>query len=227
MLKKIRIPAVVVLIAIFLMGSLSLANTSDLFKLGKKVKDIKDNTKDKIVATVNDRKITEEQLEILSAMYEISYSRLENDSRELGFTIPKKKTKADLLEDIIEQEVFYQESISQGLSISEEEAEKIMLEQKKSIEQAMNDNTIDNKEEVKKQYKELEEYVSAIGLTMDEYWKQLIPFYQRIESIQRLKEEKLLDETEDIKADLEKQEELWKEYGKQLKSSGKYKITKC
>ncbi len=94
-------------------------------------------------------------------------------------------SEKDIIEAAIRHEILYQEAINQGIDVDFDEAQKYTEQLKQAFLADEEDPfAVD-----------LFEYISGLGLTVDEYFEQMIPMYQETMHVGLLRQ-KIYDEVE-------------------------------
>lgn len=201
--------------------------------LGQKVSQIKKSDQDEVIAQVNDKKIYKKDLQIALMLENLKYETAQDLLKDLpkdAQQITKvkatisKKTPREILNEMIEDEILFQQAQKEGEVFSKQEAEKYYNNVEKIIQNALSGNSQQNIDENSKKVLDfLQAYKKGLGLSDEEYKQQCILAYQKMFTISRYLSKK--QEEDKTKNPSATQEDIEK-YIKELKSSlrGKSKV---
>jgi hypothetical protein len=222
----------IILAVIFTIQSTSANN--EFFSVGKDIKSILNTQENKVLASVNGRNITQQDLDrafiLQNFLYELQKEEFEKIKQEGTFTQeqltymePKPKTKDEVLQELIEKEMLYLESIEQGCAVSDEEVERHIEEQKKLYQDILDGKgELANNQETVIMVKQMMKFAEGMELTLEEYCEYMKPTIKKGLSINRLKNKILQQLPDKERLDYNKSTQAIKEYIETL--YGKYKV---
>lgn len=199
MMKRLFI-ILVILVAVASCIVLYANQYNPMFNFGQKLKSIYDKNDETIVAIIDDTKITMKQFE--------AYKYTLNDSKQKMFS------DREILDMLIDKELFYKEALNNGVSVSDSVVDETIKSQKELITK--------NEHE----YNQIKDYIAGLGITEEQYWENSKTGYKRALICGQYKKilKKAYAEKNNIKDqnELNKQfEEYYKSYIKELKSRSK------
>ncbi|MDI6600433.1 MAG: SurA N-terminal domain-containing protein [Thermoanaerobacteraceae bacterium] len=226
MKRKIIISMIV--IAVVLAVAIGVFGADKWFNAGSKVKDISQDESLEVAAKVGGAEITKNDVDKMMALYELQEAQYQTASAEAeskGLAVPPKKVwdYDSTLNKMIEDELLYQEAKSKGYEASTEEAQKYAEQTRETIQKIVS-GEIDtpNRDDAIKSYNNLKEFIKGLGTTEDEYWKSLVPEYQRALTIGKLRKEILSGIPAEKRNDSEYVDSYMKSYIDKLED--KYKV---
>lgn len=195
--KSIFAISLVLVLIVSLLIVYAVDKSSNMSLVGKRLKEIR-SKEDKIIVTVDGKKITQNEFDV------------QKISRELGKTNLSDK---EILDSLIEKQVVYNEAIKKGITISEEKIDEIIKLNQESIKQ--------NPE----YYEQLKGIIDGLGVTEDQYWIDAKPIYKKILIMGEYKNNflkaKFMEENKDISNINEKYKEYYKKHIDNLKAEAK------
>lgn len=145
----------VFLVIIFIFASLIFVSANRdkymLWSFGQRTEEALEEN-DKVIATVNGENITNKQLQAL---------KIFNDYQD------EKMTDEELLNTLVEKELFYQDALANNVNISDKELNDIIEFNKKAVR------------ENAEAYNNLKEYMESMGMDEHTYWKTAEPLYKK------------------------------------------------
>ncbi|SHM91899.1 SurA N-terminal domain-containing protein [Caldanaerovirga acetigignens] len=231
MFKKINLILGTIFLVAIILTTITYANVDKWYSLGQKVALLKNDPNREVIARINGKEITKNDLEIglliEQQKYEYQTKKYESITQQAGENVlippPQKASPDELLDRFIDNEVLYQEAKSQGLEVSYEEAKKYAEEVRKSINDACAGKIeVADRQEFMEIQNYIKQYIKGLGLSEDEYWNKLIPGYQKFLSIGKLKEKILSSMPEEERRDPAKVHSYFEQYKNNLRK--KYNI---
>ncbi|MCF6097767.1 SurA N-terminal domain-containing protein [Thermovorax subterraneus] len=231
MFKKINLILGLFFLVAVILTTITYANIDNWYSLGQKVTILKNDPNKEVIARINGKEITKNDLEIglliEQQKYEYQVKKYESIKQQAGKNVlippPQKASPAELLDRFIDNEVLYQKAKSQSLEVSYEEAKKYAEEVRKSINDALAGKIqVADRQEFIEIQNYIKQYIKGLGLSEDEYWNKLIPGYQKFLSIGKLKEKILSSMSEEERRDPAKVRSYFEQYKNNLRK--KYNV---
>lgn len=220
---------IVLLITILAASIITAAGSNPWFLLGKNsLKYEKD--RDVIIAKVGNTKITKEDIEMQILFNKFQkevlnrkLSELQNSNLNINSFLSVDVSRKDILNKLIDEAILYEEAQRQGLNVTYDDAKKFM-ENTRYIMNAIAKGELkcENQKEAMEEIYNFKAYIKGLGMSEDEYWNEIIVYYQKILSIGNLKNKIISPMSEKDKNDINKVNEFFEKYKNELRK--KYKI---
>lgn len=171
MLVRTKILLVTMLVSILLISIviINASATNPYFELGSKLKDVKLNPKnDQIIATINGSPVSKLQ-------YESKRIFLEEAYKQSG---KNKPTANEIFNEIAKDRLMYQEAVSRGLEVSDEDVKVVMQSIQDKIKKSTNSEKLSAHTD----------FNAGTGLSEEEYWnsEEVFKAYKRMLTIGKL-----------------------------------------
>ncbi|ADQ05974.1 conserved hypothetical protein [Caldicellulosiruptor hydrothermalis 108] len=195
-----------------LIGICSLAVLIGIVAAGWSLASKKELPKD-VAAVVNGHKIYKKDLDMAYGLEELRYENAKASFEELknkyGDDVAKKlegslrkKTKQEILDEMIERLVLYDEAKKEGCEVSVDEAKAYYNKTQKALQDIISGKiATDEANNTKKAAELVNSFLRKHGISEDEYKKGLIREYQKMLSIQKYlqkKEKQYKDKNPDV-----------------------------
>lgn len=229
MIKKKNIIIILTIIMALLVASILVAQSSNSwFLLGNNISKLK-NDSTVVVAKVGDMEITKRDVKTQMLFKKFQNDILNENTSELqsnnNTLSTQSVTKEDVLNDLINNDILYEEAQKEGLSISYDEAKKFMENTRDTMNAIISGKLkCANQKEAIDDINNFKEYIKGLGMSEDEYWNQSIKDYQRVLTVAKLKNKIISTMPENDRKDIDKINKYFDQYKNTLRNSYKVEI---